>query len=345
MSVRRLAWLLPLAFTLFGCDAPLEQESSNAIRPVKLFTVSNESSEQTHRYPAVIAASKEAELSFQVSGLLQELNIKTAQEIKQGDVLAKLDQRDFSNQLASAKAEYENAEREYQRLAKVADKGLISQSDLTKQRSARDIAKAQLGIAEKALSDSVLTSPFDAMVAQVPVTRLQSITAGQAITTIIATDELEVTFDVPSRLIRSDQEPLVELILNNDPSVRLPTTFKELELIADLSSQTYPITMVFTPPEDKIILPGMLATIEVTPLPGEQSLLQVPLAAIQSQGDQRFVWLFDPQSNTVSRRDVVVKDGIGNQLSVESGLNSGDVIVAAGGAYLSEGLEVRPWQE
>ncbi|SDI78316.1 RND family efflux transporter, MFP subunit [Ferrimonas sediminum] len=342
----RILTLLCLLLTFIGCKPSPETTATVKVRPVKLVTLDNTALATTYQFPAVIDASKDADLSFQVSGLLQELNIMEAQQVKQGDVLAMLDQRDFINKLASAKAEYDNAEREYRRLEQVASKGLISQSELTKQRSARDIAKANLGIAEKALSDSVITAPFDGTIAQIPVTKLQNVTAGDLIAKMIDTYELEVKFDVPSRLIQDNTPPRIEVMLNADPSRRFEARFKELGLIADPNSQTYPVTMVITPPQDRLVLPGMLATVEVIPESADQaSMVAIPMAAVQSQGDSTYVWLFNEASSTVSRRDIEVDDDIGEQIRVRQGLQMGDTIVGAGAAYLAEGMEVRPWQD
>ncbi|BDY04336.1 efflux RND transporter periplasmic adaptor subunit [Ferrimonas sp. YFM] len=341
-ALKPLLLSLPL---LIACSPEPEQQRAAAVRPVKLFTITDAQRNQIYEFPAVVDASRDADLSFQVSGLLKELNIIEAQQVQEGELLAKLDQRDFLNKLASAQAEYDNAEREYRRLEQVASKGLISQSDLTKQLSARDIAKANLGIAQKALDDSVLHAPFSGIIAQVPVINLQNIAAGELVAKLIDTQELEVNFNVPSRLIQDAAPPTVEVYINADPSRRFTARFKEIGLIADPSSQTYPVTWLFTPPEDKLILPGMLATVEATPPGANSNTLAIPLDAVQQQGTQTYVWLYQQQSNTVSRRDIQVAEGVGDLVPVKQGLAIGDTIVAAGGTYLAEGMEVKPWQD
>ncbi|USD38961.1 MULTISPECIES: efflux RND transporter periplasmic adaptor subunit [Ferrimonas] len=341
-SLKPLLFSLPL---LLACSPEPQPQRAAAVRPVKLFTITDAQRNQVYEFPAVVDASRDAALSFQVSGLLKELNIIEAQQVQEGELLAKLDQRDFLNKLASAQAEYDNAEREYRRLEQVASKGLISQSDLTKQLSARDIAKANLGIAQKALDDSVLHAPFSGTIAQVPVINLQNITAGELVAKLIDTQELEVNFNVPSRLIKSGQPPKVEVIINADPERRYTARFKEIGLIADPSSQTYPVTWLFTPPKGKLILPGMLATVEASPPGAGSTTLAIPLEAVQQQGTQTYVWLYQQQSGSVIRRDIQVSDGVGDLVPVSAGLAIGDTIVAAGGAYLAEGMEVKPWQD
>ncbi len=71
------------------------------------------------------------------------------------------------------------------------------------------------------------------------------------------------------------------------------------------------------------------------------SKLSVPLTAIAIDGEQKYVWLVDKDSMKVSRRDIVIEAGVGVNLNVISGLQSGEMIVAAGVSSLSEGMKVR----
>jgi len=61
-----------------------------------------------------------------------------------------------------------------------------------------------------------------------------------------------------------------------------------------------------------------------------------------SEGGQQYVWVVDPEM-VVSKRSVTVEEGIGETLLVTAGLAPGETIVGAGAAYLSEGMQVRPW--
>ena len=79
----------------------------------------------------------------------------------------------------------------------MAKENAIAQSALEQRESQRDVAKAQLDTAEKALEDTVLRAPFSGVVAQVPVRERQSIAAGEAVAALIDVGTLEVTVDPP----------------------------------------------------------------------------------------------------------------------------------------------------
>lgn len=342
-----------VAITLLAScsEAAKDPTKKSSVRPAKLFTVGNAINKQTNRYPAVISAAKSSDLTFQVGGLLQELAVNETQQVKQGDIIAKLEQRDFKNQRDSAKAQFDNAEAEYQRAVRLAKQDAIAKNVLEQRKSQRDVAKAQLDTANKALSDTILRAPFSGVITNIPVKRLQNIQPGELIATLIISGSLEATVNLPASVIakaktRTNQSAFV--ILDVAPQNRIPAKYKEAVLEADAISQTYAVTYTFTPLEELIILPGMNATVELTS--SSKKTLQsgnvsVPLAAVMSEGTQQYLWVVNSNDMTVTKRNITIQEGIGETVIVTQGLTAGETIVGAGAAYLAEGMKVRPWTE
>ena len=169
---------------------------------------------------------------------------------------------------------------------------------------------------------------------------------------LIDVDTLEVTVNLPARVVAESQE--VEdrgsfVILEAAPDTRIPATFKEADLLADTASQTYGVTFTFEPQANLIILPGMNATVELTRARRSETTatnrISVPLSAIASDGDSKYVWVVDQDTMAVSKRAVTVADGIGKYAIVTEGLVSGDTIATAGASFLAEGMQVRPWKD
>ena len=349
-----LAFILAITLvTVASCSGEdIDQTGEPVVRPVKLMTLSHASDVQTSRYPAVISAGRFSELSFQVGGLIEEIAVVDAKAVNAGDLIARLDQRDFQSQVSSARSTFQNAEEEYQRAVRLAKEDAIARSVLEQRESQRDIAKAQLDTAEKALEDTELRAPFNGVVAQVPVRERQSIPAGQMVAALIDMNTLEVTVNLPARVIAESQE--VEdrgsfVILEAAPGTRIPATFKEANLLADTASQTYGVTFTFEPPANIVILPGMNATVELSSarrsVTSVINRISVPLSAIASDGSSRYVWVVDHDSMTVSRREITVADGIGEYAIVTEGLAPGETIATAGASFLAEGMQVRPWKD
>ncbi len=349
-----LATTLSLSLaTIAACSSDTEEELREpVVRPVKMLTLSEASDLQTSRYPAVISAGRFSELSFQVGGLIEEIAVVDSQEVNAGDLIARLDQRDFRSNALSARSQFQNAEEEYQRAVRLAAEDAISRSVLEQRESQRDVARAQLDTAEKALEDTQLTAPFRGVVAEVSVRERESVAAGQLVAALIDTDALEVTIDLPARVIAESLE--VEdrgsfVILDASPDTRIAAEFKEANLLADTASQTYGVTFTFEPPGNLVILPGMNATVELSSARASGaeagSRKSVPISAIGSDGDSKYVWVVDQDTMTVTKREVTIADGVGEYAVVTEGLAPGETIATAGASFLADGMQVRPWTD
>ncbi len=135
------------------------------------------------------------------------------------------------------------------------------------------------------------------------------------------------------------------MILSVSPERRIPVLFKEVTLYADVTPQTYEVTFSFTVPEDLNILLGMSATIwfkDPEEIASKIPKIGIPLTAIAIDGEQKYVWVVDKKTMLVSRRNITIEDDVGVVLSVSSGLQLGEVIVAVGVSFFSEGMKVCP---
>ncbi len=335
-----------------GCAPETEAPSAPTVRPAVLYTVEAASNLQRSSFPAVISASRSTQLAFEVGGRIEELNVVQSSEVEQNQVIAQLDTADYENRLTQARSEYQNAEAEYQRARRLAEQDAIATSILESRKAQRDIARAALNTAEKALNDTTLRAPYAGNISTVSVKQFQNVQPLEIIATL-QSDGVEAIINVPARIVAFSQQftPLsTRVVLDVAPDVAIPATFKEASTEADPNTQTYEVRFSFEPPEDLIILPGMTATVrvEAEAILGsslEQSAVTAPRSAIVAEGDERFVWVVAPDTMAVSKRIVTIGDGVGDVLSITSGLETGETIVAAGGAFLHEGMQVRPWEE
>ena len=349
----RIILALIVVVLLAACSSePQLTETVAKVRPAILIEVGQNTDEAFLSFPAVIQGQRGSELAFAVGGVVTEVFVKAAQEVKQGQALAKLDQRDFRAKFNSAQASYKNAEETYQRALRLIEGDAISRSEVEKRKANRDTAKAQLQEAKKALDDTVIVAPFSGTVARVSIEALQTATAGQTVITLLNTTELEAIINLPSDIIAlsknyNEEEDSAFIALDVAPDQRIPAEFKEISLEADAASQTYEAIFSFTPPDNLVVLPGMNAMIWIKD-PGKTigvDRISVPLTAISAEQDQKYVWVVDPSAMTVSKRKVTIEDGVGAKLDILSGLKPGETIVAAGVSYLSEGMKVRRWSK
>lgn len=331
-----------------------EEPSTNTqeiVRPAKIIEVIAGGGVKEFTFPAIVQAATSRDLTFQVSGQIQSIKVKGGDEIKKGEIIAQLDQRRFQNDLQAAQTSMDSAKTEYERAKRLIKENAISRSVYDQRKAQLEITTAQFDSAQKSLSDTTLYSPFDGIIATVQGKELESTSPSQAVVTLQTHGAAEAVVKIPANIVAHSQkiEPVdTFIVLDSAPEYPFEASFLEASAIADQKSQTFEVRFSFTPSDDILVLPGMTGLIrsKLQAL-GDQEVndMAVPLSAIQSDGSASYVWLVDEASMTVSRQDIVIASGAGEVLSVESGLQHGDLIVGAGAAYLHEGMKIRRLEE
>lgn len=337
---------------LSGCEIePEEAAVVPSIRPAKLVEISASENVVVRTFPAVVQASSSVTLTFQVGGLIEDVVVTEGDAVQAGAIVARLDQRDFRNAFATAEAQYTSAQSEFARAERLLEQNAIARSIYEQRLAQRDVAKAGLDSAQKALDDSVLRSPFTGVVAEVFAVDFQNIGPQQAVVTLQTSGDAEVVVQIPAALVANSGriEPIeVALILDAAPSLRLPAALFALTNQADAQTQTFQARFSFTPPDDIVVLPGMTGNIEARFIAasedGANDRITVPLGAVVRRGEDTFVWVVDPETMIVSQRRVELEASVGEAIGVLAGLEVGDVIVGAGAAFLNDGAQVRRYE-
>lgn len=342
----KLITAFALIVALSACEQAVEPEKIEVVRPAKLITVSSSSNVKNYNFPAVIEAATSRDLAFQVSGQIIELNATPGNQVKKGAVIAKLDQRQFRNELQSAQTQLDNAKSEFERAERLIAADAIAKNIFEQRKSQFEVALAQLDNAKKALEDTVLYSPFDGAVAAKLANQLDTVGPSNPVATLQTVGAAEAVVRIPASLVaKSKQINPIETTVVLDSAPELPMVAEMLEAsgVADEKSQTFEVKFGFTPPESLRILPGMTGVVKskLSFSNGAAPQIAVPLNAVLSDGDGQFVWIASGEPLVVTRRNVTVGASVGESLAIDKGLTDGEVIVGAGASYLFEGMKIR----
>ncbi|MHC4982216.1 MAG: efflux RND transporter periplasmic adaptor subunit [Planctomycetota bacterium] len=327
-------------------DEPLDK--APVIRPVKTMVLRAPGSALRRTFPGRVKAAEEVDLSFQVSGLLVELPIKEGQDVARNELLARLDERDFQNKLASATAKAAEAKSNLERIKLSFEKGVATRKELDEARKAYDVAEADRKIAAKALADTELRAPFAGVVARTFVENYQNVEAKKHIVSLQDVSTIKIVVDIPETIvmdIKKYRSAETVAIFEARPDLEFDLEVSEFGTEADPQTLTYPVTLAMPAPEELTILPGMSATVRMdAPWPeGEGAAdLVIPVSAVFSdEPEKSHVWVIDKDSMTVHKRQVRIGDMTGNNIIILGGLKSGEEIAIAGVSHLREGMEVR----
>jgi RND family efflux transporter MFP subunit len=351
---------------LSACDK-VEPEKKEVIRPVRAMQVADITQFRQRQFPGIAKATQEVDLAFRVSGPLTEFPVNVGDEVSKGDIVARIDPRDFQvqvnnarGQLDRAKAKLKRAEADFDREMNILSKdaGATSQAAVERKEALRDQARADIKSVQATLTSETdrlnytyLRAPFDGIVVSTYVENFEDVRAKKPIVRIVDDSSIEMIINIPESLISIvSQVSNIEVVFDPFPTIKVLAEIKEIGTEASKSTRTYPVTLFMTQPSEVKILPGMAGKATGESAAPDSQLakgIQVPLTAIFSPDDidKTYVWIIDKESKHVTKREVSTGSLKDSGIIVTQGLNAGEWIAIAGVHYLREGMDIKILEE
>ncbi|MDX1705267.1 efflux RND transporter periplasmic adaptor subunit [Pseudidiomarina sp.] len=335
-------------------DAASTDTGRDTVQPVKLYQVQANDSARLRSFPAVVEAAEVAQLAFRVGGEIAEFPARPGDQVKQGQLIARLDPTDYQLLVNQAEAQYNLAEAQFQRTKNLVANEVISPQQFDEVRANMEISKARLDTARANLGYTELRAPFAGTVAHMFVEQHETVQPQRPIVTLQLDDAIDVSIRVPENLFAQVQRQIgyqPDVIFPAAPGQQFKATLKEWDAMADPVSNTFKVVFTLPKPPAVNLLPGMSAAVLVDThavMTAPDTTLLIPASAVFAPAEQPAdagfqVWLYQPDTGTVTRRAVVIGDITSAGIEIIEGLAIGDQVVVAGVYQLNEGQPVRPW--
>lgn len=350
MNIWKPFYIIPLLTASLLLSACEQHEETFVVtsRPVKTIVIGGKTSGDMRTFPAEVDAIQKADISFRVSGKIQNIYVKEGDEVKKGQLLADLDPTDFEITLKDRKASYTTAKANYDRAKELVGKGAISKVDHDNIRAQYHTAKANLKSAEQDLIYTKLKANFDGIIAKRYVEKFEEVVLSKKIFALEDVSSLKVIVDVPENIMiavnrtKNDERQLYAKF-DTIKNKKFPLKFREATTKADPSTKTFKVTLAMAAPEQYNILPGMTGTVYAELFlndsgASEPALLPVS-AVVADNKKQAMVWVVDEQTMTVKPKEVTAGMMSGSNIQVE-GLTPGEQVVVAGASFLRKNMKV-----
>ena len=281
--------------------------------------------------------------------LYGDLPLKEGQEVQKGEVLGRIDDRDYRSNLSAARAELTKTKANFKRAEGLLVKKFISQAEYDKLKAALDVAKSNTDKAKKALDDAELKAPFSGTIAKRYVENFQDIQAKQAVISLQDNSQLEVIVNISESLVsrRSEEEGSLKISARFEafPQQQFDLYVKEFSTEADSQTQTFEIVLGMDDTKGISLLPGMTAKVFVKRLNTNEAsnthLLPMH-AVVADEKNNPFVWAVDTSNNSVQKKTVSMGELKGKDSIEVTGLEVGDTVVIGGVTKMREGKIIRP---
>lgn len=341
-TIKALGLLLTLF--LFACAKP--DPLPEPIRNLRVIEVGDVTNLQGGQIPGRARSADEVDLAFDVSGTLIERPVNIGTKVEKGDLIARLDPRDFQANLRAAEADARNAKRNFARGQELLTDKFISEAEYDRLEARVDVTQSSLDLAQKALSDSVIYAPFSGIIANTFVENFQSVPAKKVIARLLGVDVIEMVVNVSEHHIANlSYITNLEVVFDAFPDMRFNADIVEVGTEASTTTRTFPITLSMKQNPDRRVLAGMAGTAYITvEMPGtEQTNYVIPASALHGDPleNESMVWIVG-EDDRVSAKKVRVGRITRSGIEILEGLQAGDLIATAGAHVLAEGQQVNP---
>jgi RND family efflux transporter MFP subunit len=317
-----------------------------------------------------VVARRKAVVSAKIQGRLSQLRVEEGSEVREGEVIARLESIDYEAAVARARAAVQRAEAdlaEYRRQLRVAE-GLTQQSVLAEdQRDAAASrvriaeatlaqAQADLAYAEAQLQNTVIRAPFSGVVVKKMAEVGESVapippgvnisTSSGAIVALADLATLEVEADVAEANVAkvAGGQP-AEVTVEAIPDKRYRAVLRQVIPTADRTKATVQVKVTILD-KDKDMKPEMSAKVTfleperpASPTEPARPVVQVPRSAVVSRDGRPLVFLV--REGRLVAQPVVLGGERDGTVVVKQGLAGGETLVAKPADGLKEGDGVR----
>jgi RND family efflux transporter MFP subunit len=278
---------------------------------------------------------------------VKDLYIKKGDVVKQGQLIAKLDDAIMLQQMEVLKTQLAYYENLYSRRKNLWDQGIGTEVELISAKNSVDNYNRQIATLKETWGTSFVYAPVSGVVSELNikvgevfsgVTQNGSTPVPQI--QIVNTNSLKMVTDVPenyiSRVKKGDQ---VEVDV---PETGKPAFKSTISLIgATINPTTRSFTTEAKLPSDPFLKPNQLATLKILDYKVKGAVV-VPVNVVQTDEKGKYVYIIETAGNkTVARKKpVIVGEAYNGAIEIKSGLSGGERIITEGYQIVYDGQAI-----
>jgi len=340
--------------TLLGACSP-DKPSVEAPRPVLTAEVRYDATREANRYAGTVQSRFEVDHAFRVGGKVALRKVEVGQFVREGDVLAVLDDADFRlaeevarQQWTVAVAQARQAEADRKRLGSLKADGSVSVADDEHAYSSAQTAQAseeaqarQLELARNRLKYTVLRASRSGVVTAVRLEVGQVVGEGQPVVATADPGTPEIVVDVPEDRLSAFRNAHFKAALASAPDEPFDVALRELAPQAAAQTRTYRARL--KPVSARPLPLGATATLVSDRVVADVQVAALPATALTQVSGHPAVWLVQHAAKEpVGRVQLtpVAVHGYRNDLALVSGVPAGGEVVIAGVQKMAPGLKV-----
>jgi membrane fusion protein (multidrug efflux system) len=336
-------------------DTPEKAEAVTLlVSPEDLVTVSNSALASGPSITGSVEAERRADLRAEVSAVVLSVLKENGDPVRRGDLLVRLDPNAIRDSLTAAEASvraasqaFEQAERQYQRMIKLREAGMIAIQQLEDAETQRNNAQSERAAARtrevtarQQLERTEVRAPFDGIVSDRKVSAGDTASVGKELMQIIDPTSLRfegrVSADSIGQVAAGQR---VSFRIQGFADTDVAGTVTRVNPAANAATRQVEVLVRFDDPKQQPGVTGLYAEGRVETRSAKT--LTVPAASVVHEGDNAFAWRVKNGTVQKVKLDLGARDARTGQYVVNGGLAAGDSVLRHPGSSLKDGQPAR----
>ncbi|MGR5537760.1 efflux RND transporter periplasmic adaptor subunit [Vibrio campbellii] len=302
---------------------------------------------QYRTFKGQVIPAEQTPIAFRRAGEVQHVLVKAGDIVKQGQMLAKLDDSKEKQAVNDTQAQYTLAIRQLQRGEELHDRQMISKAELDELTANKQLAEANFRYATNQLNYTRLFAPFAGKVSDVFKERFERVAIGEPVLNVYQSDKVYVRIELSDNVLAMVNPNSQNMSYKPRASFLGVDQTYVLDYLEHTSepneqTQTYQMYLTMAQPENEI-LPGTSVSVSVDMVKAGITSIDgynIPMTALQAgnRDGEFFVWKLT--GDMVTKVPVMIDQVNGEGAIVSSGVAQGDVLVNSSLRKLREGKHV-----
>lgn len=282
---------------------------------------------------------EEVDLSFESSGKIVAIYFTEGSHVKEGDLLAKINDKPLQAQLKKLEAQVPLAKDRVYRQHTLLEKDAVSQEAYEQVATELEKLMADIELVKANILQTELRAPFDGIVGLRNVSEGAYASPTTIVTKLTKISPLKIEFSIPERYAEDIADGTRIVFRMNTSGGMLQdynATVYAVESKVDEATRSLRVRATY-PNRDEAIIPGRYASIEITRREIKDALA-IPSEALIPEMGKNIVYLY--KGGVAEPAEVELGLRTESHVQVLEGLHMGDTLITSGVMQLRTGLKV-----
>lgn len=283
----------------------------------------------------VVEAENNILVSARSMGILSSVSVSEGQSVKQGQILARVDNSLILRNMELIETQLRLAETVYDRQKNLWEKKIGTEVQYLQAKTNKESFEKQLHSVQEQNEMTYIKAPIAGVVDQVMVKVGENIAPGMPAVRIVNMDKLKLVAKISEAYINTiaKGDSVQVLLPDLTTTMRARVTFTSRSI--DPLSRTFTIEAKL--PTSRDLRPNMTAIVKVV-FHREENALTVPINVVQEVNGEKVVYVAEQKGSVIiARKRIISVTGVADNLAQVQGLHPGEQVITFGFQGLQDG--------